>query len=81
MGDTHENSDIDETSDPCVRLRALGWGRWRRSGTAFRLVVTEFRQGGMQLLFVHLEDKERTVGAYRTGDAHGGKYECTLFAS
>jgi hypothetical protein len=59
-----------------------GWGRWRRSGTAFRFVVTEFRQGEYAAqLFVHLEDKERTVGAYRTGDAHGGKYECTLFAS
>jgi hypothetical protein len=61
-------------------MQARRWG-WRWSGTALRFEVTELRKGKMQLLNVHLEEKQRTVDADRAWDTHGGEHERTLFAS
>jgi hypothetical protein len=80
MSDCHENGDIDEASDPGVRLRAFRRGCCRGRRTAFRLVVTELRKGGMPLLIVHFENEERAVGAYSTWDTHRGEYKRALFA-
>jgi hypothetical protein len=42
--------------------------------------VSELREGELRQRIFDFEQKQRTVDADRTWDAHGGKHERTLFA-